>query len=109
MLKIGAPSYINSLPLFYPFLAKKVPIEAAFIFETPSQINKRLISKEIDIGLISSACFLKNQTHLSPITSFGIGAVKESMSVCLFTKKALHNLHERPIGITKESETSTNL
>jgi chorismate dehydratase len=109
MLRIGAPEYINALPYFYPFLTKKVPLAATFIFDTPSQINQFLLNDEIDIGLISAACYLKNQDLLSPLTSYGIGAVDEVMSVALFTKKNINDLNGVAIGVTRASASSTNL
>ena len=109
MLRIGAPEYINALPYFYPFLNKKVPLDATYVFADPAQINEQLLNDEIDIGLISAACFLKNRHLLSPLTSYGIGAVDEVMSVALFTKKSIADLDRKTIGVTKASASSTNL
>lgn len=109
MLRIGAPDYINALPYFYPFLHKKAPLDATFVFANPSQINHMLLQDELDIGLISAACFLKNRDELFPLTSYGIGAVDAVMSVALFTKKSPSELDGKTIGVTKASESSTHL
>ncbi len=109
MIKVGAPFYINTLPFFYPFLQKKIIFEADYSFDVPTKINVRLLKKEIDIGLISSAAFLENKSELVALSSFGIGAVDAVLSVQLFTKKAVHDLHGKIIGVPKASNTSVVL
>ena len=106
MIKIGAPFYINTLPFFFPFFQKKIAFDADYSFDVPSKINEALLKKEIDIGLISSAAFLENKSELVSLTSFGIGAVNAVLSVQLFTKKDVHDLHEKIIGVPKASHTS---
>jgi chorismate dehydratase len=109
MITIGAPKYINTLPLFLALQNGSVPFNATYTFDVPTRINERLLAGKLDIGLISSACFLKNENTLSCITSFGIGAKEKVMSVMLFTRHPPHLLDGKKIAVTRESETSSLL
>ncbi len=109
MLKIGALSFVNSLPFFYPFIEKKIEFESEFIFSDPCRINKLLCEGTCDIALISSKSFLDNREQYILLTNLGIAATKKSMSVCLFTKGPLSTLDKKKILVPEESATSVAL
>lgn len=108
-LKIGAPSYINALPFFYPLMHKKIACDATFVFDHPVVINEKLSKGEIDIGLISSANFLDHRKDYTRLTDYGIGAIGEVMSVALFIKKGKKLASLKKIAVPTSSETSTEL
>jgi chorismate dehydratase len=102
---IGAPSYINCLPLFYPLVTKQVFCEFEFVFAIPSIINKLLDNNEIDVGLVSSAYFLENIFKYKIAANFGICASSEVMSVALFTRQK----EPKTIYVPKSSASSIAL
>lgn len=85
-MTIGAISFSNALPFFYPLAMKKIPSDVRLVFGTPSQINELVEKNEVDVGLISAASFLQKGAAYSIASTLGIGATRESMSVCLYTR-----------------------
>jgi predicted solute-binding protein len=108
-LRVGALSFINALPFFYPFLKEHISFEEEITYGTPTYINALLEEGTIDMGLISSANFLANRDRYILLTNFGIGATKKVMSVCLYTKCATQALSGKKIGIPSSSATSVML
>jgi len=109
MIKIGALSFINALPFFNPFIEKRIPFAGEFSYGTPTEINKRLESSQVDIGLVSSSTFIQNRERYVLLTNLGIGATKSMKSVCLFSNVALPNLDGKQIAIPDQSATSVAL
>lgn len=108
-LKIGAPSYINALPFFYPLTHKKIACDATFVFDHPAAINEKLLKGEIDIGLISSASFLNYRERYTRLSDYGIGAIGEVMSVALFIKRGKKLGTLKKVAVPSSSETATEL
>ncbi len=109
MLKVGALSFINSLPFFYPIFASKIPCEASFQIGVPTEINELLETGQIDIGLISSASFVANREKYVLLSNLGIGATRQVGSVCLYQKRQLQSLDGKLIAIPPSSATSVQL
>src|SRR5438105_754161 len=108
-IKIGAPSYINALPFFYPLLTKKIPFNGELIFDAPSKINELLEKGKIDVGLVSSTRYLDNEEKYNIITNLGIAAFHEVMSVILFAKPDLVAIKTPKIAVTSASNASARL
>lgn len=108
MLKIGALSYINALPFFYPFLQNTLRYSGDFIYGHPSSINALIHSGEIDIGLISSVHFLDHRKKYILLSSFGIAAAN-AMSVRLYFRSSIERLHKKQLVLTTSSATSVRL
>jgi predicted solute-binding protein len=108
-LRVGALSFINALPFFYPFLKNHIIFEEEITYGTPTYINALLEEGTIDMGLISSANFLAHRDRYILLTNFGIGATKKVMSVCFYTKFATKALTGKKIGIPSTSATSVML
>jgi chorismate dehydratase len=108
-LRVGALSFINALPFFYPFLQAGPPCEEDITYGTPTHINALLEADALDVGLISSANFLAHRDRYILLTNLGIGATKRVMSVCLYTRTPVHELSGKTIGISSASATSAML
>jgi len=109
MLKIGALSFVNSLPFFYPFIERKIDCDSEFIFNDPCRINELLHKGSCDIALISSKSFLENREQYILLTNLGIATTKKSISVCLFIKGPISDLDGRIVLIPDASATSVAL
>ncbi len=105
-LRIGAPSFYNTLPFFYPILQKKIDADVECIFEVPTRINELLTSGELDVGLVSS---IHAQPPFHALPTIGIGASQEVMSVNLYANNEVVCSDESIIGITTASKTSQAL
>jgi chorismate dehydratase len=81
---VGAVSYLNTKPLLYGIEHSPVKDEIALLTEYPAKIADRLISDEIDIGLVPVAVIpQKKEYHFN--TRFCIGCNGPVASVCLFS------------------------
>ncbi len=109
MIKIGALSFINALPFFNPFIEKRIPLSGELSFGSPTEINKRLQSSELEIGLISSYAFIQDRDRYVLLTNLGISASKSMKSVCLFSNLSIANLDGKQIAIPDASSTSVEL
>lgn len=109
MIKIGALSFINALPFFNPFIEKRIPFSGEFAFGTPTQVNKQLQEGSVEIGLVSSATFIKNRESYVLLTNLGIGATKAVKSVCLYSKHDISKLDGKSVAICDSSATSAML
>ena len=106
---LAAPQYINTLPLFYPFTANKLSLDAKLFFAPPSTINKHMIDGTVDCALMSTSAYLHHEQKLHRLYPFIIGAKEQVLSVKLFSKKKISDLDGQLIGITQESDTSVHL
>ena len=107
MLKVGALSFVNSLPFFYPFFEKKIVSGVSFQTGFPTEINHLLATSQVDVALISSASFVARRTEYVLLTNFGIGATKQVGSVCLYIKRPILELDA--IAVPSMSATSVML
>src|SRR5262245_10799639 len=107
MLKVGALSFVNSLPFFYPFFEKKILTSASFQIGIPTEINHLLATSQVDVGLISSASFVARRREYVLLTNFGIGATKRVGSVCLYIKIPIEEINT--IAVPSMSATSVML
>ncbi len=106
MLKVGAVSYINALPLTYT-LQKQNNVQLSVAH--PAQVNTWLANGIIDVGLVSSASYLEHKNKYELLRGLGIGATKEVMSVCLYTRIKKEMLDGKQIAIPNTSQTSNAL
>jgi chorismate dehydratase len=106
MLRVGAVSYINALPLLEPVRNLE---GVSFTLDHPSKINRLLAQGALDIALISSESYLKHKSEYELLEGLGIGATKEVLSVCLYTRVKKEKLGGKQIAIPNASETSVKL
>jgi chorismate dehydratase len=109
MLKIGRIDYINTLPLFAPFLTGHFQMNGTIFHGTPTWLNHQLLEGKLDFATISSIEFLLNQHQYALIPGFGIAAREKVTSVLFYSKQELKNLDRKKIGLTTESASSIQL
>lgn len=109
LLNIGRINYINTLPLFTPFLMGYLPLNGRIIPGTPAELNKQLLNDELDIATISSIAFLQNQNKYEFLPNLGIAARERVMSVSLYIKDGLPITAAKYIGLTEESASAVQL
>ncbi len=109
MIKVGALSFINAFPFFNPFIEKRVSFSGELLFGSPTLINSKLETGQVDVALISSATFVQNREKYVLLTNFGIGTAKAMKSVCLFSKYEISKLDGKKVAIGDASSTSALL
>lgn len=107
MIKISMVSYMNTLPLVYGLKYSKYLSENSEIqLDIPSLCAKKVISGEVDLGLIPVAVipFLK-QSYVLP--NYCIGSKNKVASVLLLSEKPLSEIET--VLLDYQSRTSVNL
>ena len=104
--RLGIVSYTNVAPLHFG-LAPWEGVE--FVRGVPSELNRQLLAKEIDLTLISSIEFIRHKNELKALPDFSISTLGKVFSVMLFSKKPWQELNNTSIAITTQSATSVEL
>lgn len=107
MMRIGFTSYINSIPLHIG-LKESLP-DSQITMQVPSRLNEMVLSKQLDISLVSSVHYLMHKNKLKLVDPFCIGASKAVDSVFLFYKDNLFQKSHPRIFLTSQSATSVAL
>lgn len=109
LYKIGMIQYINSIFFWGPLVLKKIRPSFELVLETPTALNQKMVSGELQASMVSSYTYLQNQNSLQLATPFGISAKSTVLSVALFTPQPVENLNNASIAATQESATSIKL
>jgi chorismate dehydratase len=105
-IKVGAVSYLNTKPLIYGFEQGMMKEEIDLLIDYPSNIARKLLSNEIDIGLVPVAVLpLMKAYHI--VSDYCIGCDGEVASVCLFSEVPLPEI--KTILLDYQSNTSVAL
>lgn len=110
-MRIGQVSYLNTRPVYYGLEQGAVPKEKgwAFIEGTPSVLNSKLSSGELDISVVSSVEYARHWNDYCILPHLCIGSYGEVKSVLFFSKLPLKRLEGKEVWLTKSSLTSKTL
>jgi chorismate dehydratase len=105
-IKISAVSYLNSKPFLYGLFRNDFDKEFSISLDYPSECARKLLSDEVDLGLVPVAIIpkLKNPHVFS---DYCIGADGPVKTVCLFSDMPIENVEE--IYLDYQSRTSVLL
>ena len=106
MYKISVVSYLNTKPFLHGLRHTSIKDKIKISQETPAQCAQKLLSGDIDIGLVPVAVIpqLKNPHIVSP---FCIGANGNVKTVCLFSEVPINQINT--IYLDYQSRTSVLL
>ncbi len=108
-LKLGMVNFINTAPIYIPWL-KKGPLPGWKVVEDhPAALNKMLHNGELDAGLVSSFAYGEGYPDYLLLPGLSISASGPVGSVLLISKEDPRNLSGKRIGLTQQSATSTRL
>ena len=109
MLKIGQIDYANCTPLFHVLKEQFPDSGYEFVTGVPTELNRMLLSGEIDVCPSSSIEYAYHPDHYSILPHLSISSVGVVGSVLLFSKVPIENLNGCKIHLSSESATSVNL
>jgi len=109
MLRIGEINYLNCTPLFTTLRSNFQDSEYQFVTGSPSELNAKLRSGELDICPSSSIEYAQNPDLYLILPDLSISSKGPVRSVLLFSKLPIDSLDGVSIGLTGESETSVIL
>jgi chorismate dehydratase len=105
-IKVGAVSYLNTKPLIYGFETGMMHNAIELQFDFPSNIARKLLNDEIDIGLVPVA-ILPSMKEYHIVADHGIACDGEVASVCLFSDVPLAEIET--VLLDYQSRTSVAL
>jgi chorismate dehydratase len=105
-IRVGAVSYLNTKPLVYGFEQGLMADRIELVNDHPANIAAKLLSNEIDIGLVPVAIIPTLKQHFI-VSGFGIGTEDEVASVCLFSDVPINEIES--ILLDYQSRTSVAL
>ncbi len=108
-LRMGQVDFINCLPINLPIELGEVTVNATIINAVPSELNKKILSGEIDIAPISSYTYLQNKDKLVQISDLCIASNGPADSVLLFSQFPIEELDGAKIALSPASATSNKL
>ena len=109
MIRIGFINYLNCLPLRLGLETTGGLEGIKLVGGTPADSNAALLSGEVELGLVSSASWVRNHDRLKRLEGYGITSDGPVMSVLLATRKGRPLSEARRVALTSESATSHSL
>ncbi|MEA3363331.1 MAG: menaquinone biosynthesis protein [Thermodesulfobacteriota bacterium] len=106
-LTLGYIPYLNCVPFFHQL--KKNGFKGKLVTGVPSELNRMLQRRELDVSPSSSFEYARNWQNYLLLPNHSISSIGKVKSVLLFSPVDLSELSGRQIAITGESATSINL
>lgn len=106
-IKVGAVSYLNTKPLLYGIeRSDELMQQLELVKDYPSEIAKRLLNNDIDVGLVPVTVILQMSKYYI-VSDYCIGANGNVASVCLFSDVEINKIGK--ILLDYQSRTSVAL
>jgi chorismate dehydratase len=102
VIRLGRISYVNMAPVFY-----RLDAEVQEVQGVPTELNRRLLSGELDVAPISSIEYARNADRLRLLPRLCVGSEGAVDSIQLVSRKPLEQV--RRVAVTPESATSVVL
>ncbi len=106
MIKLGSVSFMNAKPLTFALEQGLIRHDFDITRTPPSQLSLLLSKKEIDLGLIPVAEFLKRKTYTA-VPDISISSNGKVDSVVLLAKGGLEGI--KRVAVDRRSQSSTAL
>ncbi len=105
VIRLGDIKFLNSWPVTYALREGGVPENVSIITGTPADLNRRLLTGELDASAVSSALFLRHLEELVPIPNLCIRSDSGVHSVLLVSRRPLATLRG-VIGVSNQGATT---
>src|SRR5438034_7359315 len=102
MIRLGRIGYVNMAPVFF-----RLDADVEEIVGVPTELNRRLISGELDVAPISSIEYARNADTLRLLPRLCVSSEGAVESIQLISKTPLAKI--RTVAVTPESATSVVL
>jgi len=102
MIKLGRIGYVNMAPVFF-----RLDAEVEEVVGVPTDLNRRLLTGEIDVAPISSIAYARDAHRLRLLPRLCVSSEGAVESIQLISKTPLQQI--RTVAVTSESATSVVL
>lgn len=107
MISLSAVSYLNTKPFIIGLKRSGLWHKIAISLETPAQTARKLLSGEVQIGLVPVAVIPQLPPQSQLITNYCIGTTGAVKTVCLYSRVPLNEI--KRIWLDYQSRTSVQL
>lgn len=107
--RVGHIQFINCFPLFYGLIEKKFLLEIDLIKGSPADLTRMLQANILDLAPIPSIAYARNYKDYVLLPDISISCDGPVMSIFLFSKVPIDQLHRKKIALTNTSATSQAL
>jgi chorismate dehydratase len=104
--RVGHIQFLNCLPLYYGLVKSHALLDIELIKGTPTELNKKLLSGELDISPISSIEYARNADSLVLFPDFTVSSDGAVKSILLISRCPIQELSGKKVGLTSTSATS---
>ncbi len=108
-IKIGKIDYTNTWPITFYFPQFVHDLDIEWMARTPTEINRAIAQRDIDIATISSFAYGQLFEDVMLIPQLSVSAYGQVSSVLLFHEKPLHEIKNGHIALPPTSATSVHL
>jgi chorismate dehydratase len=102
MLRLGRISYVNMAPVFH-----RLDADVEEVLGVPTDLNRRLLNRELDVAPISSIEYARNADELLLLPRLCVSSEGAVDSIQLVSKTPLRRI--RTVAVTGESATTVTL
>ena len=104
--RVGHIQFLNCLPLYYGLVKNHALLDIELVKGTPTELNRLLISGDLDISPISSIEYARHPHALMLLPDFTVSSDGEVKSILLISRYPIECLSGRKIALTSTSATS---
>jgi chorismate dehydratase len=102
VIRLGRISYVNMAPLFF-----RLEAQVEEVAGVPTDLNRRLLAREVDLAPISSIAYARNAAELRILPRVCVSSEGAVDSIQLVSRSPLSRV--RCVAVTPESATSVVL
>ena len=102
MIRLGRISYVNMAPLFF-----RLEAQVDEVAGVPTDLNRRLLAREVDLAPISSIAYARNAAELRILPRVCVSSEGAVDSIQLVSRSPLSRVQS--VAVTPESATSVVL
>ena len=110
LLRLGDIEFLNTWPVTYALrkgiVGRDFPLTLSLSKGTPADLNRRLLSGELDASAVSSVLYLRHQEELVPVPGLCIRSDSGVHSVLVVSRQPLSTLKGRTIGVSNQGATT---
>jgi chorismate dehydratase len=108
-MRLGRIGYINCYPVYRAMDLGIVPVEAALITGTPSELNGLLAAGELEVSVISAVEYARDADNYMLLPDLAVSCDGPVRSVVLFARRPVERLDGATVLVSAASRTSVHL
>ena len=105
-MNLGDIEFLNSWPVTHALRRGIVSSGVKMVSGTPAELNRRLLTGELDAGAVSSMLYLRHTEEFVPVPGLCIRSDSPVQSVLVVSRQPLTTLKGRTLGVSNQGATT---